>query len=277
MSQNAHTLLLFFKTEQQHNDCLLQFKNLYDEHAEKARFYADRLGVDASEQWNDVWFNQHVAARREFIRVDYETGTGEDMPLELLRDLFAHGLHGAVLDTFFDQVGESARYHFLDNQLVNKEALYEALPQAKDIVMGQIDDEMRDDEEYEEEHDEDEELESDTVSVVKPVPIDQLIKDGKRREKEALEVVDVIRELGKASRESGANPMHLLKGALVVRAALKGLLHAVLFGVVTILLFKGLWLWITLTGLAVIGLPLIYAGRELSELGGIGEAQADAD
>ena len=40
--------------------------------------------------------------------------------------------------------------------------------------------------------------------------------------------------------------MQVIESILLLRAGGKGLLQAILFGLATVLLFKGFWLWLTL-------------------------------
>ncbi len=236
MSQNSHTLLLFYKDKQQHKNCLLMFLKLNDGDKEKAKYFSNLLGVDVENHWDNVWFNQEVSAKPDYIRLDYDTSTSEDLPLEILRSLFKNGLDAAILDIFHDQVGEYSRHHFIDNKLVNKEALYKSIENAKKIVSLQL--QTFDDEES-------------YVTVEDEISINKLIEDEKKHNEEAKEMVSSILELGKISNETGTNPIELVKSVLILRAAGKGLLQALIFGITTVLLFKGFWLWIVLSLFAV--------------------------
>lgn len=46
MSQNAHTLLLFFEREEDHKNCVLMLVNSERGEADKANHYAKRLGAN---------------------------------------------------------------------------------------------------------------------------------------------------------------------------------------------------------------------------------------
>jgi hypothetical protein len=71
--------------------------------------------------------------------------------------------------------------------------------------------------------------------------------------------------------KSGQSPVQGLMAVLLLRAGLKGLLHAVVFTVITVLLFKGLWLWLGLGLVLAITLPLFYMQREHKDLQGDAE------
>jgi hypothetical protein len=262
MSQNSHTLLLFINDEQTHKNCLLMFLKLHGDDDEQARVYADRLGVDVTTHWDNDWFNQEVSAQPEYIRLDYDTSTHETLPLEVLKMLFEHGLDAAVLDTFHDQVGEYSRHYFLANQLVNPETLYKDIERARGVVESQINQE--DEEDY-------------SVTVEKPITIDQLIRDEQKQSAEAQEMVSAIMDLGKIAKETGSDPMEVVKSALVLRAFGKGLLQAFIFGLVTVLLFKGMWLWIVQALLLAIILPLYYVSQVAKEFDDEEEEVTDAD
>lgn len=62
--------------------------------------------------------------------------------------------------------------------------------------------------------------------------------------------------------------MQGLIGVLLLRAGFKGLLQAIVFTVVTVLLFKGLWLWLGLGLVLAVVLPLYYIVTEYKSLHG---------
>lgn len=264
MSQNSHTLLLFFDDEQKHKDCLLMFLKLNSGENRNAQYYAERLSVDVSDQWENSWFNHAVAAKPEYIRIDYDTSTHEDMPLEVLRQLFSAGMNGAVLDTFYDQVGEYSRHHFLDGKLVNQEMLYQGIARSRTITESMFNREDEDEDDY-------------SVTVDTPVSIDDLIKQENKREENAQEMVNALLELGKVARETGSSPVDVARSVLVLRALGKGLLQALIFGVVTALLFQGMWLWIVLAIVLAVVLPLFYVTQVAGEFEDEVEGVADAD
>lgn len=261
MSQNAHSLLLFFDDEQRHKICLLMFLKLDKGEDTEAEAYGAKLGVDVSAQWHDVWFNQAVSAQPDYIRVDYETGTSEDLPLDVLRQLFDSGLKAAVLHTFYDQVGEFSTHHFLDNALVSSETLFRAHPALQGIVSRQL--ALEDGEDY-------------SVDTDEPVSIEKLMEREKRHEEQGREMLEGLLAIGKLSRETGQSPEAVLKSVLILRALGKGLLQGLGFTVVTVLLFKGLWLWIGLGVLLTVLLPLIYMLGVVKEFSDEGE-EDDAD
>lgn len=100
------------------------------------------------------------------------------------------------------------------------------------------------------------------------MPIDKVIKQEERNRIEAEEAVKALRDVAGLARESDSNPLELMKSIPLIRAGGKGLLHTFPFGLVTILLFKGLGLWILLTLLLAVIFPFYYIHRELKALGG---------
>lgn len=251
MSQNAHTLLLFYTDQKLHNRCLLMFYKLNKGERDEGKSFAAQLNVDIEETWDNDWFNQNVFGQPNFIRVDFETSTHYAMPLELLLQLFSSGLRGAALETFHDQVGIFSRSFFLDGNLVSEDSLYSQLPHAEEIVGDQLKTDA-DDIEYDE--------------TEKPVSINSLMRQEKKNLADAQDAVNALREVVKLANETDANPMDVIQSVLLLRAAGKGVLHALIFGVVTILLFKGLWLWVTLTLLLAVILPLYQANRVMKDL-----------
>ena len=262
MSQNNHRLLLFFTNEDQIKSCYTLFKNLEAEASSEAQAISQHLGIDISKNWNEDWFNQSVSHGPNFVRLTYDTSTGYDMPLEVLQQLFAIRIKAACLEVFHDQVGEFSQFYFVEGRLISRDAIFEKYPKIEAII----------DKEFECEADQ---LEEEGYS--RPQTIKQLIKDKQQQEKEARDFVDGIQDLAKLSRDTGENPLQLVKSAMLLSALGKGLLHAVMFGVVTILLFKGLWLWISLTVLLLIALPLIYITNVNTELGSDDEEDEDSD
>ena len=253
MSQNANTLLLFFNNPARHKLCLLMLLKLKQGDVEQAQAYADRLNVPLPEEWGDDWFNESVTADPDFIRMDFDSSTTSDLPLAYLQSLFEAGLSGAAIEVFHDQVGEFSRAHFVKGHLVNAEYLCKKIERAKTALESQFDADEED-------------VHEDDYS--KPVAIADALKQREKQMEEAQEMVDLFRDLGKAAVESGSNPVEILESALILRAAGKGLLQALLFGLVTILLFKGIWIWIGLTVLLAVLLPLIYVSGVTSDLHG---------
>lgn len=243
MSQNSQSLLLFFDDEAAHKNCLLMLLRLSSSENEQAQLFSNRLGVDITSAWEDDWFNHNVVAQPQYIRVDYDTSTGYNLPLDVLEQLFKCGLKGAAIEVFYDQVGEFAQYYFMERKLVDKETLTSEYPIFEALTESQFECALED-------------LEDEGVD--KPVSIAKLIKDEGERHDESVEMVESIRELAKLSRETGKNPLEVLRAALVMRALGKGVGYALLFGVATVLLFKGMWLWISLTVILLIVLPIYF-------------------
>jgi hypothetical protein len=252
MSQNAHTLLLFFDHNELFKNCLGLFKHLDAEEPEKAAEYGRKIGVDISTAWNDDWFNQRVTPTPKYIRLDYDTSTGYDLPLDVLQQLFDAGLRVACLEVFYDQVGEYGQFYFRNGELVDRETIKEKYAPISPII----------EELFSSDH---EELEE--GDYPRPITIKKLIEQKAAQDKEAKALVDAMTDkdtldaminLAKASQETGSDPVELLKSAMLLRALGKGLLQALGFGVVTVLLFKGMWLWIALSVVLAVVLPLIY-------------------
>ncbi len=246
MSQNAHKLLLFFDNVDHFRNCLAMFKQLEAGNAEKAAEFSALLGVDILNAWNEDWFNHSVTPNRQFIRLDYDSSARYDLPLDVLKQLFGAGLRVACLEVFYDQVGEMAQFYFKDGKLLDKDLVYGKSEKIKAIVREHFEGDP-------------EELEDD--GYPRPCTIDKLIKGEARQQEEASEMMNTMLELAKAAKETGKNPVELVKSVLILRAVGKGLLHALIFGVITILLFKGLWLWIILMILLAVILPLIYVQK----------------
>lgn len=259
MSQNAHSLMLFFDDEAQHKNCLLMLLKLSNDEEEQAQTWAQRLGVDLSEEWNEHWFNHQFKAHPEFLKLDYETSSHYGPPLVALRQLFSKGLKAAVLEIFHDQVGEYSRYHFLDNKLVNHHDFYMARPQVRELVATEIP--TGDD--Y-------------NVSPQKPVTLSELIDKAQKSQEEAQDLGKNLLDLYLLAKESGSNPIELAKSVLLLRALGIGLLQASLFTLITVLLFKGFWLWIGLGALLAVVLPLLYANRVIKDFSD-NEENNDAD
>lgn len=242
MSQNSHKLLLFFSNQEQIKSL---FQLLQKLHAgdDEAAVLGQQLGIDITQAWNEEWFNQEISLGPNFLRLVYDTSTGYDMPLDVLQQLFDFGIKAACLEVFHDQVGELSQSHFTDSRLVTREDMFKKFPKLRAVIGVEFEGEA-------------EQLEQEGCR--RPCTIKQLIKEKQQNEKDAMTLVEGISDLGKLSRETGENPVELMKSALIIGAAGKGLLHAFVFGLVTILLFKGLWLWVSLTLLLLIALPLIY-------------------
>lgn len=246
MSQNTHTLILVYKNDEKHIDCVSMLRDveLFDDI--ESETWVSLLGVDISSYWGEDWFNCSVVAKPEFIRIDYDTGSGSVVPLEVLRQLFSNGLKLAVLDTFHDQVGEYSRHHFLNGKLVDQGELYQAFPKMRNIVESEI---------------QSEEVEDYSVSVAEPVSLSDLIDKEKKQSFDAEAMVAGLIEIAKISKETGKDPTEIIKSVYVRRAMRRGLLQAVIFACVTVLLFKGIWLWVGIGVMLALILPLYYVSQ----------------
>lgn len=254
MSQNANTLMLFFKEQGPHELCVLSLVNLMRGDEEKSLVYQQRLGVDLSGVWQGEWFNQQFSAQPEYIRLDFDTSVRANLPLVLLESLFERGLRAAVVEVFHDQVGETQRHHFLDGKLVNRADLYHREPFIAPIVTAQLDVQR-------------EEGEEDTsVCVARPVPLRKLIEEEREQEEKAKALVEGIAEIAKVARQTGVGPGGVIKTGLVLWQMAKGLLHAVILTVLALVFFKGFWMWLGLGVVLAIVLPLLYGWVEYSDL-----------
>lgn len=251
MSQNSTTLLLFFDNQTLCKNYLLLFNKLNESKNQEAESIAEQLNIDISKTWQEDWFNHHVTAQPLYIRIDYDASTSYHLPLNLLKQLFESGLISASLEIFYDQVGEFSQHYFINGKLDERDAVFNQYPIVKDVSQSLFEcayDELEDE------------------GIDTPVSIIQLIKNEEKAQKESQEMVDSIVELAKLSKDTGSNPMELLKSVLLLRALGKGLVYAIIFGVVTVLLFKGMWLWISLSIILAIVLPVYYISKVSNEL-----------
>lgn len=248
MSQNSNTLLLFFENDDAYTNCLKLFKQLEAETFDKA----ESFGIEISQTWNDDWFNHSITSDSQYIRIYYDTSVRCELPLSVLHQLFSVGLEAACLEVFYDQVGEFGQYYFLEDQLVEKASVYKKYTQIENIVDEQFECDSED-------------LDEDGYSL--PSLITKLISDREKQLEDSNKMVDALMNLSKASQESGENPIELLKNAMILRAAAKGLLQAFGFGVITVLLFKGIWLWICTAIILGVILPLVYVNGINKEFG----------
>ena len=262
MSQNAHTLNLFFDTPIQLKTVQLVYQYLAAENIEQAQRWAGKLGVgDLAALWDERWFNQAVSSGPGHLTLRFDTGTYDELPLRALETLFAHGLRAAVLEVFYDQVGETERMHFDSGQWVSRKAFFAAHPALRTVVEPAEAAAAEDDEDGHDPY-------ACSKDPAKPIALAALRKQEEKRRREAEETAEAFVEMARAMGKSGKSPVQGLIAVLLLRAGLKGLLHAVVFTAVTVLLFKGFWLWMGLgLGLAVV-LPLYYIVTEYKELRG---------
>lgn len=254
MSQNSNRLILVFNDQASHEACVLAFHHLHRDDPAQSEPYQQRLGLELSTLWQEQWFNQEFKATPEFLLIGYDCSTSDEPPYALLRDLFKAGLAAAAVEVFHDQVGEYRREHFLAGQLVDSTRLLAALPEMGRLIASEF-----------AEH---EDISEVNCPVAKAVTLQSLIDEQQRRRKEAMEMVDGLVSLTRSARESGVNPIELAKSVVLIGSLVRGLIHALLFTVVCVLLFKGLWLWIGLGVALCVILPLKYmaqSNREMSE------------
>lgn len=257
MSQNSNSLVLFFDDENLHKTCLLMLINLERGDFDKASKFSDCLGVTSlmASSWEEDWFNCEVNASPGYIQFYFETRASENHPYQLLENLFASGLSAAVLNVFYDQVGEKEVYFFKDAHQVDAGDFYSEKTSYRKVVNELFGDIA--------------ECQVDGGNT----PLKELIVKSSHSVEDTKEMLKAIVEIANVSRETGTPPDEVLKNILVLRAAGKGALHALLFGLFTILMFKGLWLWITLTVILVVALPLY----QVSSLGLDEEEESDCD
>ena len=273
MSQNTHTLHLFFQDPIKLKLGQLVYQYLATGHTEQAQRWADKLGsADLEALWDAQWFNQEVFARPDHLTLRFDTGTHDDLPLHALETLFAHGLQAAVLEVFYDQVGETERMHFDAGQWVSRQAFFQKNPQWQPVVEPQA---QRGEQGESSEDDEDADHAC-SKDPAKPIPITQLRKQEAQRKREAQEAVEAFVGLAKAMGKSGTSPVQGLIAVLLLRAGLKGLLHAVVVTVAAVLLFKGFWLWMGLGLVLAVVLPLYYMLSEYKDIKG-DDDDSDAD
>ena len=265
MSQNTHTLHLFFENPIKLKLGQLVYQYLATGHTEQAQRWADKLGApDLSALWDAQWFNQEVLARPDHLTLRFDTGTSDDLPLHALETLFAHGLQAAVLEVFYDQVGETERMHFDAGQWVSRQAFFDKNPQWLPVV------------EPKAERDEDTDY-SGSKDPAKPISITRLRKQEAERKREAQEAAEALVDFARAMGKGGVkNPVAGLIGVLLLRAGLKGLLQAFVFTVLAVLLFKGFWLWLGLGLVLAVVLPLYYMLSEYKAIKGDDDS-SDAD
>lgn len=264
MSQNTHTLQLFFEDRIKLKLGQLVYQYLAAGNTEEARRWADKLGgADLDALWDAQWFNQEVFVAPDHLTLRFDTGTHDDLPLRALEALFAHGLQAAVLEVFYDQVGETERMHFNAGQWVSRQAFIQKNPQWLSVVEphatraepggspGDGDGEH-----------------APSKDPAKPISVAKLREQEARRKREAHEAAEAFVDFAKAMGRSGTSPVKGMIAVLLLRAGIKGLVHAVAFTVITVLLFKGLWLWLGLGLVLAVALPLYYITSEYKELKG---------
>lgn len=275
MSQNTHTLQLFFEDPVKLKLGQLVYQYLAVGNAVQAQRWADKLGgADLEALWDAQWFNQEVLVKPDHLTLRFDTGAHDDLPLPALEALFAHGLKAAVLEVFYDQVGETERMHFDGGQWVSRRAFFQKNPQWLPVVEPKAERTAAD-----EAHGEDGDADTDyecSKDPAKPISVTQLRMQEAERKREAHEAVEAIADFAKAMGKNGTSLGQGLIAVLLLRAGLKGLLHAVVFTVFTILAFKGFWLWLGLGLVLAVVLPLYYMLSAYKDVKG-DDDDSDAD
>lgn len=265
MSQNTLTLQLFFEDPIQLKLAQLTYQYLCSDNTEQAQRWAGKLGASGLESlWDAEWFNTSASAASGHLLLRFDTSTSAPPPLRQLETLFDHGLRAAVLEIFYDQVGETERMHFDRGQWVSRAAFMGANPQWRAVV------------EPAQQDGEDSEGTADdpyacSKDPAKPLAVAKLRQQEEKRMREAQEAAEAFIGMARAMGKSGQSPVQGLIAVLLLRAGLKGLVHAVVFTVVTVLLFKGFWLWMGLGLVLAVALPLYYIVTEHKALRGDGD------
>ncbi|HEY0585292.1 MAG TPA: hypothetical protein VGD52_04095 [Pseudoduganella sp.] len=242
MSQNSHTLTLFFSNRVQHLHCDLLLKALSNGNRDEARRWSDKLGVNLDQEWDGDWFNIECSAEASHIQLNYDTSNRYHLPLETLSRLFKVGLKAAVLHVFFDQVGEHKRYHFLGDALVGRKYWQQKLPEFAQLLAVR----------------EDADVTIEDVGNSSPQPLTLLIDEHQRQEEEAKQAVRAF--IGDAGKDG---PGALVKSWRLLRAIGRGLAHAAIFTIAALIVFKGSKLmWLGIGGVLALVLPIAYAWWE---------------
>jgi hypothetical protein len=259
MSQNTLTLQLFFEDPIKLKTAQLAYQYLCADNTEQAQRWADKLGAPSLETlWDKEWFNQSATAASSHLVLQFDTGTSGDLPLLQIETLFHHGLRAVVLEVFYDQVGETERMHFDQGQWVSRQVFMDGNPQWRAVVEpAPQDGEEHEDDRY-----------ACSKDPAKPLAVAKLRQQEEKRKREAQEAAEAFVEMARAMGKTGKSPVQGLIAVLLLRAGFKGFLHAVVFTVVTVLLFKGFWLWMGLGLVLAVALPLYYIAREHKELRG---------
>ena len=276
MSQNNHSLLLFFDKAEKHKACYSLFKSANSEDQENYKKLSEKLGIDISDNWGDDWFNIHFESKQKYISLSLDTSTSNDLTLDLLESLFSIGMRAACVEVFFDQVGEFSQHFFFDGSMIERDSLFKKSKLFQEVSKKEFECEQDDlEEEYSDlpvsitelraRRDKQQEEAAETVESMMDM-FAQARKDGN-----TSELVSGLVDLAKAADETGVDPVDIVKSGMIIRAAIKGLLQALFFGVVTILLFKGLWLWVILTVFLVVLLPIIYVSMASSKFEDAGD------
>ena len=257
MSQDTHTLLLFFDDEVLHKRCLLMFINLQRGDMDKAKQFSDPLGVTSvvTESWNKDWFNCELDASPDYISFSYDSRASRSNTYPFLQLLFKAGLSAAALNIFFDQVGEEETSFFIDGYRVPAGDYYRHSAKVKKVTEKLWDDI------------------SDSEINDEKTAIEQLIAAENLHYEDVGELLNLLKGAAMTSAKEQVSIEDMVESADVFRAIGKGVLQAILFGLFTILAFKGFWLWLTLSLILLVLLPYYH----LSVLGYQVQRAVDAE
>jgi len=258
MSQNAHTLTLFFDQPLLHRQFQLLLRYLDKQDDTGARHWAQELGdVDLELLWKgDTRFNHRIHGTPTHLEYGFETSPSADLPWDLLAHLSRHGLQAAVLEVFYDQVGETERYYIDRGQWVRQADWLARYPQ------------------HQQGFDPEGECGATLREPPRPLPLAQVLAEQEERKRAAQETLQSFRTLVRECAADGVSPVQALIAAAVLRGALKGVGQALLFTTVTVLLFQGLWLWLGLGLALLVVLPLVYMVKARRDL--VGDDDDDA-
>ena len=252
MSQNSHKLLLFFDDAEIQKNCLLMLLRFNEQRYDEAAVFANKLNIDVVDTWRDDWFNQELQAKPEFLCLYYDSSTHYQIPFDFLRQLFSCGLTGAALETFYSQVGETEHAYFHDDKLLPKKNYLKVMPDTEAIINDQFDLEFEDEEQ---------------VLYTKPTPLKKIKADEEKHARETREFVDGLTNAFREADKSGVNAAEMVQGAILLFSLGKAAIFALVFAVVTMVLFEGFWLWLLLSFVVLIVLTFWFFSREIGEAG----------
>ena len=238
MTQSKNKLLLFFDHEDSHKTCLLMFLKLNEEDFAQAQRFANQFKMKLPRQWGVEWTEPEVTARPDYIRVEYQSSAGEELPYELLHGLFKAGLRGAAIESHFPDSDTTMQHFFVRGSMVISKSLYKRVDRAAEIVASQFS--------KTEDQAEQPELE-------KPMSLRRILME---REQQA-EQADVFDEPtssepiefeadAAALADLDAETDELLRKSLIRQAIVKGTIQGLPVGVIAALVLDGGWLWLGL-------------------------------
>lgn len=257
MSQNSHSLTLFFDNRIQHLHFDLLLKALSKENCDDIRRWSDKLGADLEREWDEDWFNIEHRTAAGHIELNYDTSTRYHLPLEALSRLFKVGLKAAVLEVFYGQVGEYERYHFMNDAMVGRQHWRKQMPEFAPLLATT----------------DDADAHIADVGDGAGQPLAQLIDEHHRREEQAIQTVRTL-----VGDRSSNSPGLLVRWWRLLKAAGRGVGHAIVFTIIALLVFKGSKLmWMGIGAVLAIILPILYAWWESRKWPDLGAASDQAD